>query len=315
MKKCLSFLLTFIFLMFLTVFIVCFAQEPVWVISDDAKAITNGQKVYTIYEMPAEIEFVPENEIRLYRITDSSNENLYKYEYVAQINDNVAYMYNSDEVFVTEEGRRLFDSFIKGEYSYYLYHVNHNSVVDFSADRFEKFMDEENKTEIDVTTLWNDEVFYVRGFDKTGCFAHKCGAVYQLEDSYYYIHYDSLDNTYFDAYGDFSFRKGLAPAYKLTGDNERFVKEAKNTNKSRFEEFIYPEEEVFTADEDKAKALTSFIIIPVVFGFIIPIVPLILSIKFANSKKSINSKRWYWLTVFSALWIIVSLIIVLLFIL
>lgn len=313
MKKSLCFLLTFIFLIFLITPVFCFADMPVWVISEEEKTITDGQKVYFLYEMPPEIEFIPENEISLYKVTDNSDDDLYRYEYVAKINDDVVYMHNSGEVFVTEEGKLQLKSFLSGEYSRYLYHVEHTSVVDFSEEYFEKFMVEENKTEIDVTTLWNDDIYYIRAYDKTECFAHKCGAVYKLDDGYYYVYYDVLDNSYFDAYGEFSYRRGIVTAYRLTGENEKFVIEAEKNNVHRFEEYIYPEEENFIGDADKTKALMTFIIIPVIFGFIIPVIPLIFSIKFANSKKAVNSKRWYWLTILSLLWIIVTLTIVLLF--
>ena len=315
MKKYLSFLFTIVFLVLLLGSIICFANEPIWIISDDAQTLKNGQTVFTLYEKSPEIDFLPENEIKLYKITNETDEDLYKYEYVAQISEDIAYMYNTGDVFVTEEGRRQFDNFIKGEYSYYLYHLENSSVVDFEFQKFGMFIDEKNMTEIDVTTLWNDDIFYVRGYDKTGCFAHKCGAVYQLDDGYYYIHYDALDNTYFDACGEFSYRKGMVSAYKLTGKNEKFVSDAKYTSKVRTESYIYPEEKNFVNDEDSVKALTTFILIPLIFGFIIPISPFVLSIVFAKSKKAVNPRRWYLLTAFSTMWILTFAVIVLLFVL
>ncbi len=315
MKKYLSFLLTAIFLMLFLGSIICFADGPIWIMSDDAKTLTKGQTVFTLYEKSPEIDFLPENEIKLYRIADETDDDLYRYEYVAQISEDIAYMYNTGDLFVTEEGRRQFDSFVNGEYSYYLYHVEYNGVVDFDFQNFKSFIDEKNMTEIDVTTLWNDDVFYVRGYDKTGCFAHKCGAVYRLDDGYYYyIHYDALDNTYFDAYGDFSYRKGMVSAYKLTGENEKFVSDAKYTSKVRTESYIYPDEKTFVNDEDSVKALTTFILVPLIFGFIIPIVPFVLSIVFAKSKKAVNPKRWCLLTAYSAMWILTSAVIMFLFI-
>ena len=95
MKKSLCFLLTFIFLIFLITPVLCFADMPVWVISEEEKTITDGQKVYFLYdEMPPEIEFIPENEISLYKVTDNSDDDLYKYEYVAKITDDIVFMHN-----------------------------------------------------------------------------------------------------------------------------------------------------------------------------------------------------------------------------
>ena len=304
MKKCLSVLFSILLIILMVTPVTCLADEPVWSISKDGKTVTYNQKVFTLYEKSPEIEFIPENEVYLYRFADQSEENLYKYEYVAQISEDVIYLINSGVVYVTEKGIVQFEEFIKGEYSYYLYHYHHSGVVDFEYSQFEKFMNQENITEIDVTTLWNDEIFYVRGFDETGCFAHKCGAVYFLDNEYYYIHYDALDISYFDAYGEFSYRKGTVPAYKLTGENESFVSNAKNAYKTRHSEYIYPDEEAFFSDEDDFKAFVTIIVISLIFGLIIPAVPLVLSIKFANSKKAVNPKRWYGLTVVAGIWII-----------
>lgn len=313
MKKYLIVLFSVFIILLCIIPITSFAETPVWEISNDAKTINYGEKIYELYEMHPEIDILPEGEIRLYAVNNPSDD-MYKYEYVAQINSEIVYLYNSSTIYVTQEGKLQLDKFINNEYLYYLYFVDYNYVIDFNAELFDGFINENNKQLIDVTTLWNDEVFYIRGFDDTGSFAHKCGAVYYHENSYYYINFDALDNTYFDAYGDFSYRKGMVPAYKLIGENEKFASQAKNNARERKEEYVYPEDEMFVIDEDKAKAITIFVIVSLVFGFIIPMVPLILSIKFAISKKAINSKRWYWVTAFSALWIIISILTILCFI-
>ena len=311
MKKFLCSILT-VFLLFLCVCPVAAVSEEKWAVSDDLSMITYGNTVYKKYELPGNVNYLPNNEVYLYEV---ESENEFDYVAVNKGNKDIIKLHHADEIYTTEEGKAILDKFKKGEFSFYLFYSDGNIVKDFAESDFSMFIKEENKTEIDVTSLWNNNIHEVRGFDETGLLAHDCGAVYEMNGEYYYIHYDSLDNSYFDSYGYFSFRQGMAPAYKLDDAAVKFVEDAKISDEFRMEEYIYPDEEWFIDENDNLSAAITFWLISALFGFVFPAVPLVLSLVFANSKKSINPKKWYILTVCSVLWILTGVGIVLTFIL
>lgn len=311
MKRVLCAILT-VFLLFLFVFPVTATSEEKWEVSEDLYVITHGNTVYEKYELPGNVNYLPNNEVYLYEV---ENEDNYDYVAVNKGNKDIIKLHHANEIYATEEGKAILDKFKKGEYSFYLFYSDGNIVKDFAQSDFSMFIKEENKTEIDVTSLWNNNIHEVRGFDETGVLAHDCGAVYEISGEYYYIHYDSLDNSYFDAYGYFSYRQGMAPAYKLDDTAVKFVEDAKFSSEFRMEEYIYPDEEWFVDEDDNLSATITFWVISVLFGLIIPAILLVLSLVFANSKKAINPKKWYILTVCSVLWILTGVGIVLTFIL
>ncbi|MBE6580615.1 MAG: hypothetical protein E7650_03245 [Ruminococcaceae bacterium] len=68
---------------------------------------------------------------------------------------------------------------------------------------------------VEVSTLQDAEKHIIYGMDETGTFGHEHGAVYVINDEYWYINYDALDNTYFDSYGYFSYRSGKVTMKKV----------------------------------------------------------------------------------------------------
>lgn len=315
MKKLLSFIFAIAVFSLSLLPMTAFAVKEDWEISSDGQILTNGSTVYQRYVLPGDTVYYPDGEVYLFEVEKDDEEYYYDYVAVTPDNKDVVGLHYGEEAFVTEKGKEILDSFKAGEYSYYLYSSGEDAVKDFTEADFSLFIKEENKTEVDVSEIWNYKIDYVRGFDRTGTFAHACGAVYELNDGYYYIHFDELDNSYFDAYGNFSYRRGMSPAYKLDEQAENFVITARASSKARVVEYLYPEEEPFFYEEDSLSATITFWVISGIFGLIIPLAPFILSIKFAHSKKSLHPKRWYLLTLCSVIWILVSAAIVLTFIL
>lgn len=307
MKKLLSVFIVIILLLLSILPITAFADEIDWIISEDGNILTHGSTVYEKYEISNYIVYCPEGKVYLYETKMQDDE--YSYDYIA-VNNNydIVRCQYSEELYVTERGKEILDKFRAGEFAFYQFFPDEsNTVVDFSEDDFSMFIKEENKTELDVTTIWSDYVYEVRGFDETGTIAHDCGAVYEINYEYYYIDYDSLDNSYFDAYGAFSYRRGMVPAYKLDEAAVKFVKDAKYSSKARIEEYVYADEEMFLDADDDFSATVTFWILSALFGFVFPAVPLVLSIVFANSKNASRKKHWYFLTGASALWILSAL--------
>lgn len=304
MKKLIS---VFVVLVLFSLFLLpvgASAEENQWTLIDDGKTLIHGFKEYEPYNNPPDWIYFPEGDIYLYELAYSGD--TYEHEYVSVVpsDTDIVKLHFNETVYVTKEGKEKLDRFKNGEYSSYLLCYEHNIVKPFEYSDFSSFMIEENLTEIDVTTVWNSDIFEVRAFDASGIFAHNCGAVYRIENDYYYVHYDTLPNSFFDAYGGFSYRQGIVPAYKLNDSSVQFVESARFSSLARNENYVYPEEKAFLGEDDNAAATVTFWSLIIMFGFIVPAVPFVLSVIFANTKKVVNKKRWYFLTVASALWIL-----------
>lgn len=306
MKKILSIVLAVLVFALALLPVSAFAEEYNWQMSDDGITLTNNNTVYTKYNTFANLLFFAAGDIKLYPLRHESED--YNYDYIAVPNttSEIVVRHYTNETYVTEKGKEILDAFIKGEYSFYIYDCSsyNGYVADFKESDFSLFVKEENKVEIDVTTIWSENIHYVFGFDKTGNFAHQCGAVYEINGESYFIYFDELDNSYFDANGEFSYRRGIVSAYKCDSGAIAFLSEAKKSTKERVSEYIYTDEQTFIDQEDDFAAGLFFWIISILVGIIIPGVPFVLSIIFANSKKANKPKRWYLLTLVSLLWML-----------
>ena len=58
-------------------------------------------------------------------------------------------------------------------------------------------------------------------------------------------------------------------------------------------------------------SLEDFILFVVISGIVVPSIAVILGLLFANSKKANKPKRWYFLSIFGALWMLISTLILL----
>ena len=70
---------------------------------------------------------------------------------------------------------------------------------------------------VDVTTIEMSNWFPLVAKDEFGVFAKEVGALLLVEDAWYYVDFDALDNSHFDADGYFSFRYGTVEFKKMTG--------------------------------------------------------------------------------------------------
>ena len=53
-----------------------------------------------------------------------------------------------------------------------------------------------------------------------------------------------------------------------------------------------------------------FFVLAIFVGIVVPLVPLILGLVFAHSKKALHPKRWYFLSVLALAWIAVASVLV-----
>ncbi len=321
MKKIISILLVLVMALSLAV-TVSATEDPVeWSLSEDGKTLSDGTNEYTKYPLSYSESFFPDLAyVFEYAITDNDFTELdvivpMKTGDIIALRD--TYGWESEEIFVTEKGRSILDSFYGGSYSFARFY---NDVVTFGgyADIPLDFLNELDRfsgetVELDVKEIgdWDYCTLYV--YDSTDTMEHIHGEIYFNEDSYYYINYDALDNSYFDSDGFFSYRSGTVTALKLDSEKISVFNEATSNLEDRYTKYkkIGSDEvdEIFDMDVgilDEASAKVVFWVFSVITGFAIPLIFGILGIIFALSKKPGKNKKWLMLTATSVLWMAVS---------
>ena len=224
MKKKLSLLLALV-LLFLPVKAV--AAELEWTLSEDGKTLTDSQQEYTLYRLPDQDLFYPAVLFEYAQELEDPEDEAY-YAWI-ETNDAFRYFmvlsgYCSDgdiyDVYTTETGAQILDRFAAGQYAFILLGDEFAcEAAAVSLDWVSGLDAAEGAADtLDVTALADVERYTLWGGDASGTFYHPHGGLYKVDGSWYYINYDNLDNSYFDAYGNFSYRKGTVEAKRLTAE-------------------------------------------------------------------------------------------------
>lgn len=282
-----------------------------WVLSEDGETLTYGDKVYNWYPLPpgelllSDERYVYEGylpplfgEYELKVVTVPGNENMvFLLEYSSAA--------SPQRVYVTAEGAAILDAYREGRFSsWYLQDIQeYDKPIAPLEEALTAKLDtpEDEPLRCEAERLLDMPRYEILGLDETHSLAHIHGAVYRLPDGYYYLNYDLLDNTHFTVTGEFSYRSGDVELYPLSSASADLIEDAIASAEDWDTTYIYQEDETDTIMEpDTAAGI--FWVLSVIFGFVIPAVPLVLGLVFAQSKKACHPKRWYWLSALAALW-------------
>lgn len=155
---------------------------------------------------------------------------------------------------------------------------------------------------------------------KSGLINRVHGGIFLIDGDYYYLNFDNLNFKHFDTKGNLTYTGGEVSLLKIKDQlldkteaavNSMSVHPYTKINEndkiiSDFENGIYDleAEPIIT----KTSAIVMFWITYVIFGFLVPIAPLIIGFTFARSKKRGYPKHWYLVAYLSLLWMALSLI-------
>lgn len=313
----------------------CFAAEeseyvPVeWEMDDTAENLWGNGKHYTRYFVNG--AFYSDSETKFY-FMDQIEFNDFEcpvygesaYPHIVNVSKSDGYSF----VFVDAMGKQILDSFLDGtDCTYYLEEID--SLYTVVDDEFVQTLDKQyhsagsKLTEIGVASLSEGTIYELTGHDSTRSKAYQHGAVYITPDgSTYYLCFEELPNTYFDADGFFSYRKGNVDVLKLEGDALDAVTEAidrmeyKDVN-NLFEASVVngyydvngnPIGDGFDFGIDDSDyenfSIAVFWIFFILLGFVVPLAVWVLGILFPRIKKMGCDKNWYWLAVIAAVWML-----------
>lgn len=310
-KKIISIL--FALALMLTLCIIVSADEYTeWSISEDGQTLIVGSDTYKLYEeylYPTD-KFLPEKSF-IYENTSPSYLYLkrnYEENGIMIVSD--YYGTGTEYIYVNNEGRATLNSFINGAFSNYKISDKYFSEYASTSKNWINNLDGGSITTIDVRSLETCERYYILGYDSTETVAHIVGAVYDRNDTYFFVNYDNLSNNYFDANGNFSYRQGTVKAYKLnTAQSSDMVEYL--SNMTAYETSFEGYEDALFTGFNRGAYVVIFVLFTIMFGFITPLVPVIIGAIRVSKGKSKNPKRWYLMFIGCGLWIVFAICILL----
>ncbi len=284
-------------------------DEPIeWDLSENGKTLTASTgMVYYKYELGIDAEMHPWS-IYYFDGTVRVNSGL-----VASVNSydrygEIVWLQTGEPIiYATEAGKQILDGFADGtarEY-YFVLDENYSSAyytrigASLAAELRSAYINGENRYTFDVRELQDYIRYDVQFEDSQGIFQYNEGYIFDMGSEYYYVHFDSLDNTHFDADGNFSFRSGEVELMKLEGEMRDTVADANFDPRHRTSNF--------ETDDNNSEMPMALFWIPYVFvGFVLPLPFLALGLVFANVRK--KSKHWYAVVISAGVWILLALI-------
>lgn len=226
---------------------------------------------------------------------------------------------SSGDIFVTEAERQRLDSFFGGEIDNYCISNSvtgrplYSKVADTDRELVGALEREyaaafgKSTVTVDVTELSDLDSYGVFGRDKTLTVGYYVGTVFELDDGYYYVDYDVLENNNFDASGYLSFRSGSIELCKLSDKSSAAI----DTLKGDLKEHDYESKEEYDSTDSFAFVAISFILIQLavfVGGILIPLPFMVFGIIMANRKPRGSMRYWYSVSICAAAWMIIALV-------
>lgn len=287
------------------------AGEAEWSLSYDEETLTFGTYTFDLYDPLFPVQMVGDRAyyynyaLEDYRAVETNAES------------NAVYASINGTVYATEKGGKALDRLMDGEAASYMLASVHGACAPISNDlmtMLTKVPEDAEKRTFDVRDLENDLYYSLLGVESYGFYGCAYGAVYAHEGEFYYIHYMDLGNQCFDADGNFSYRRGTVEGVKLDGD---LVAELHTVGQNMT---FYPLEYIDVGEEKNFddtvdyfdSARSAFVVGMVVFGFMIPTPLLIVGLVFPRSARRGYPKYWYILAGVAALWMVLSVLLMIL---
>ncbi len=286
-------------------------QSYEWEHDEEGGILKNSDREYSRVELPVGYRAYPKGSIYVFENHYYGDYfRLYSYERQGEI------IWEDDEadvVFATELGKKSIDALIGGEYSDFTLFDDYRT-SELSSDfvaRLDTLTQSNGALLINVQDLSPSGEHQIRGCDATGSVYYVYGAIHEYSGGYYYICYDMLPNSCFDADGYFSYRRGTVYAYKL--DGELFAEFEKARDSAEYERLYTYEDDIGGAPliPYRVGALIRFGAAFAAVGYALPAVVGVLSLRRAKNTVPEHKKLWYITAGASGVWIALSIAVML----
>ena len=289
-------------------------QEIQWEIGADGQTVTYGDTVYTYYAIPSYDWFRPYQSYQYVQefgnyfigqpILTTEGEEITLYEDMV-----VLYVYfNTDtafDVYVTAQGARALDEYMAGNYAQYELTSGTYESATISEQTVRAWSEITPTETVDASLLGELVSYNVIGYDSTLTFAHIIGKVFEYNGDYLYVNYSALDNSYFDAEGNLSFRGGSVPVVRLSATDKAQITDT-------IDRFEYYDGEIVYEESDPLDATISmvlFLLLASPFLYILPVLFLVFGIVMRCIKKLPGRKRWNTVIIAAIVWLGLSLLV------
>ena len=140
---------------------------------------------------------------------------------------------------------------------------------------------------LEVKSLRGKAVSEILAYSADRRLARVEGAIFDVGAEKYYVDYTALDNSYFDADGNFSYQRGTVVAERLTGEKKETVETVMRRTVSvneriSLEEGRYVQQENTATVED---GVLTLVILTVIVGLCIPLLPIGYVVIYAVTEK------------------------------
>ncbi len=291
-----------------------------WEATTDGSVIWNDDREYYLYELPFgyNVDFP-----QIYYFDGEVDINGDECGITSYARDGEIIQVEYDYIFdyysmyyVTDTGRASIKAFVNGDYaSARLY--NYGEVADLDRSTLAELDSLNTGAEVQVTDLVDLNHYEIRTYDSADSVYYVYGALYEYEGGMWYLNYDKLSNDHFDADGNFSYRRGSVTMYKVDGAPVySTILEAEDSfyyfyGKSEYEADHFDDFDV----NGVALAKVGFWAVFVLIGLALPTWSLVKGIVNSRSAKHANGKHWLIISLASAVWIILAVVIALIIIL
>lgn len=285
-----------------------------WRMDENGDALTGGDVTYRRYELPLGYTFDPST---IYDFANTYNDLstfFGEVNGISRYGDMVWTTYD-DTLYVTPEGRQCLDEFIGGKVE--TYRLKDVQWHDMYGELSEDFMaaltsaataDHAASGTHNVIGLADTIRYDITAWDVYDCVYTVEGAFYAMSDgSYGYVDYSELDNSYFDAEGNFSYRKGTVELTYMEGDMAQAIDAVIASTSMREVDFQH-EKSVYGDYGQNDGEVIGVAVGMMLSDFLLPIAPLVVGLVLPRSKKLGYPKRWYILSAISLAWLITGVI-------
>lgn len=288
-----------------------------WSISKDRTSISNGTTTYTLYNAPNDVYWLPVKTLYYYDVTymkgtDEEKDFVYTLQSVNATSE-ILYLEGTFAagIYVSDDARAALEAFEREEnVEYRIFRTSdayaQSTLKDSTVQALKGLSVTQN---VDVTTMQKLKSYNVVYYDESGSLYRQIGILFYFADGGIgFVSFAHLNNSHFDAYGNFSFRSGTAPVCMI--EDEALlaaVKDAASSTKDQTPEESY-ETDAMYLQMMQAVSIPLFWVLFAITGAVLPTVGLILSIVWTRSPKNKkHPRRWYVPLGLCALWLLLTL--------
>lgn len=323
-RKLLFALFTFLLLVSLltpTSFAVAADGEYVeWEVSDDWNTLTDGYTVYTRVALPQ--GYTLDNIMFCYA-NSIYNDDEYCPVVSATYNSDIIYVYRKELLYAyaNEEGMTKLKSYLDGNYETARLFSPYDYEITVVSNELITSLDALSGSGVltDVSTLKDCMRYEIRLYNHEDNLTFTHGAIYKVDDDYYYLNYELLDNSHFDSSGTFSYRAGTVELIPISDallpDITSYLASMEIYDlkvKYEYRDDYQPVPPGFSINWTKESSYVALIIITVILGIALPALPITLSLITLFKKRTDYPIPSYILFAVSAVWEVLGIAVLIL---